>query len=168
VAGGRGCSPERGKMQAKEGVVDYLNRILTVELTVINQYVLQSEMYRGWGFERLYEKMHELSLDEMRDAQTLISHILYLEGVPNVQRMGTVRIGQTVQENLEIDLGNEREAVELLREAIQHCQAVGDFTTRGKLEASIQDEETHVDWFETQLEAIRRVGIENYLTEQLK
>lgn len=155
-------------MQAKEGVIDYLNRILTVELTVINQYVLQSEMFRNWGLERLHEKLRDLSRDEMKDAQKLIAHIIYLEGLPNVQRLGTVRVGETPLENLELSLQSEREAVELLREAIQHCANVGDFHTRGMLEASIVDEEGHVDWYETQLEAIRQVGIENYLTEQLK
>src|SRR3712207_3662629 len=103
-------------MQAKDGVVDRLNRHLTVELTAINQYFLQAEMCRNWGYERLYKKLRALSLEEMEDAEKLVARILYLDGLPNMQRLGEVRIGETVEELLRLDLQTEREAVDGLRE----------------------------------------------------
>lgn len=154
-------------MQAKPGVVDYLNRHLTVELTAINTYFLQAEMARAWGFERLYHKFRQLSMDEMKDTEELVAHILYLEGLPNMQRLNDIVVGENILECLRGDLELERSAVALLQEAIAHCQSVGDFTTRAKFEEMIQDEEEHVDWFETQLEAIAQVGLENYLAQQL-
>jgi bacterioferritin len=154
-------------MQAREGVLERLNRHLTVELTAINQYFLQSEMCRNWGFERLYQKLRSLSMEEMQDAEKLVAHVLYLEGLPNMQRLNDVRVGESVEELFRLDLQTEREAVDNLREGIAHCAGVGDFTTRAMFEEMIGEEEGHVDWFETQLEAIRRVGIERYLAEQL-
>ena len=155
-------------MQAKPGVIDRLNTILTIELTAINQYFVQAEMCRNWGYERLYEKLKHASMAEMKDTPGIISHILYLEGVPNMQRLNQVRVGETVLENLNLDLQLEIEAVEALREAITHCQGVGDYTTRKMFEDMIADEEEHVDWLENQLEAIRQIGIELYLSQQLK
>jgi bacterioferritin len=108
-----------------------------------------------------------LARGEMDDAQSLIRHILYLEGIPNMQRLNTVNVGENVLENLQVDLEGEKFAVSTLAQAIAHCAEVGDYTTRGMLEAMIRDEEEHVDWFETQLETIRQIGIENYLTEQV-
>src|SRR5262245_56452004 len=140
-------------MKAREGVVDLLNQYLTVELTAINQYFLASEMCANWGLQRLHQKFRSLSLEEMKDAQELIAHILYLEGLPNLQRLNQVRVGQDVPEALQLGLENEVAAVEFLRGAIEHCARVGDFTTRAMFESTIQDEETHVDFFETQLEA---------------
>jgi len=154
-------------MKAKPGVVDFLNRILTNELTAINQYFIHAEMCHGWGYERLYGKLRELSIEEMRDAQTLIQHVLYLEGVPNLQRLGTVRVGETVAEHLQLDARQETDAVATLTEAIAHCAQAGDFTTRNILEEMVRDEEGHVDWLETQLETIAQVGLENYLTQQI-
>jgi bacterioferritin len=154
-------------MQAKPGVVDFLNRILTNELTAINQYFMHAEMCKNWGFERLGHKLYELSISEMKDAQHMIQHILYLEGMPNLQRLGSVRVGETAHEDLQLDLQQEIDAVALLTEAIAHCAQVEDFTTRGILEEMVSDEETHVDWLETQLEIIRQIGIENYLAQQL-
>jgi bacterioferritin len=155
-------------MQAKPGVIDRLNAILTIELTAINQYFFQAEMCRNWGYERLYEKLKHASLEEMKDTPGIIAHILYLEGVPNMQRLNQVRVGETVLENLQLDLQLEVEAVEALREAITHCQSVGDYTTRKMFEGMIASEEEHVDWLENQLEAIRQIGIELYLSQQLK
>jgi bacterioferritin len=154
-------------MQAKEGVLDWLQNILTMELTAVNRYFVQAEMCQNWGYERLYERLRSISLSEMQDAQRLIRHILYLEGIPNVQRLNQVALGESVLEDLQIDLAAEKEIVNSLAEAIAHCATVSDFTTRGMLEEMIRDEETHVDWFETQLETVRQIGIDNYLTEQL-
>ncbi len=154
-------------MQAREGVLDFLNRHLTVEITAINQYFLQAEMARNWGFERIYEKFRELSMEEMKDAEVLVGHILFLEGLPNMQRLNQVQVGETIEECFTIDLATEMSAVALLTEAITHCTNVADYKTRAMLEEMIAEEEGHVDWFETQLEAIQRIGIENYLTEQL-
>ncbi len=155
-------------MKAKKGVVDFLNQILTEELTVINQYFLHAKMCANWGYERLEKKIRERSFGEMKDADKIIEHILYLEGVPNVQRLGTVRIGETVPEQLKSDLKKEQEMVTLLTEAIQHCSKVGDFTTRHLLEDMVADEDEHIDWIETQQETIKQVGLENYLSEQIK
>jgi bacterioferritin len=154
-------------MQAKEGVIDRLNGILTNELTAINQYFVHAEMCKNWGFERLYDKFREYSIEEMRDAQELIEHILYLEGLPNLQRLGTVAVGEAVQEDLQLDAQQERDAVTAYREAIAHCARVEDFTTRNKLEEMGKGEEDQLDWLETQLETIRQVGIEIYLSQQI-
>jgi bacterioferritin len=154
-------------MQAKPGIIDALNTVLTLELTAVNRYFLQAEMMANWGYHRLHEKLRQLSLSEMEDAESLIKHILYLEGVPNVQRLNQVQIGETAVENLTIDLGEEKLVVSTLADLIVHSANVQDFTTRGMFEAMIKEEEEHVDWFETQLETISQIGAENYLTEQL-
>lgn len=155
-------------MKAKEGVIDLLNRILTNELTAINQYFVHAKMSDNWGFERRAHKIRDFSIDEMKDAEKTIEHILYLEGVPNMQRLGTVKVGETVPEQLKLDLEQEQNAVKLFTEAITHCAKVGDYTTRHILEDMVKDEEQHIDWLETQLETIRQVGLENYLSEQIK
>jgi bacterioferritin len=155
-------------VKAKEGVIERLNTILTNELTGINQYFIHAEMCRNWGFERLYEKLRAFSIDEMKDAQQIIQHILYLEGVPNLQRLGTVRVGENVPEDVQLDLAQEQEAVNTYNEAIAHCAQVGDYTTRNILEELVRDEETHVDWLETQLETIEQVGLERYLAQQIR
>lgn len=154
-------------MKAKEGVVDLLNMSLTVELTAVNQYFLAAKQCGNWGFTKLHDHFRSLSIGEMKDTEELIDHILYLEGLPNLQRLNTVRVGQDVPEILQAGLELEMGAVQHLREAIEHCARVGDFTTRGMFEEMIRDEEQHVDWFETQLEAIRLVGLERYLAQQL-
>jgi bacterioferritin len=155
-------------VKAKEGVVERLNTILTNELTAINQYFIHAEMCRNWGYERLYEKLRAFSIDEMKDAQRVIEHILYLEGVPNLQRLGTVQVGENTAEHLQLDASQEQEAVVVFGEAITHCAQVGDFTTRGILEEMVRDEEEHLDWLETQAETIRQIGVENYLAQQLR
>ena len=154
-------------MKAKEGVVDRLNAVLTNELTTINQYFVHPEMCQNWGYRRLYEKLRELSIEEMHDAQHLIQHILYLEGVPNLQRLGTVRVGENAAEHLRFDVQQETDAVSTLTEAIAHCAQVGDFTTRNILEGMVREQEEHLDWLETQLETIKQVGVENYLSQQI-
>ena len=155
-------------MKAKDGVVERLNNILTIELTAINQYFVQAEMCKNWGFERIYEQFRDNSLEEMQDAQHIIRHILYLEGVPNLQRLNQIMVGESVREDLELDLQSEQGAVEALTEAIAHCASVGDFTTRSILEQMVRSEEEHVDWIETQLETINIVGIDLYLNQQIR
>lgn len=154
-------------MQAKEGVIDRLNQHLTVELTAINQYFLHAEMCANWGYGRLHEKFRALSREEMEDAQKLIVHILFLEGLPNMQRLGEIKVGERVEEMLTAGLETERSAVAGLTAAIQHCTQVGDFSTRGLFEEMVREEEGHVDWFETQFETIRQIGIERYLAQQI-
>ena len=155
-------------MEAKTGVLDRLNHILTIELTAINQYYLQSRMMGDWGYHALHKRLWDFSRAEMDDAGDLVEHILYLEGLPNVQRLNEVRIGETPLECLQLDLESENAAVEALRETIAHFHEVGDFTSRGKAEEMIRDEESHVDWLETQLSAIDDIGIERYLAEQVQ
>ncbi len=155
-------------MKAKQGVVDLLNKILTEELTVINQYFLHGKMCKNWGYDRLAHHVQARSFSEMKDAESVIDHILYLDGLPNMQRYGTVKIGETVPEQLKVDLQKEKDMVKLMSDGIVHCTKVGDFTTRHMLENMVKEEEEHIDWIETQLETIKQVGVENYLSEQIK
>jgi bacterioferritin len=155
-------------MKAKDGVLEILNKVLTADLTAINQYFLHAKMCENWGYERLYDKVRSRSIDEMKDADELIGHILYLEGVPNVQRLGTVHVGETVPEQLKADLKAEQEMLKLLADGVAHCTKVGDYTTRHMLEDMAKDVDAHIDWIETQMETIKQVGLENYLSEQIK
>ena len=154
-------------MKAKKGVVEFLNKVLTNELTAINQYFLHAEMCGNWGYDLLHNEMKKHAIDEMKHAEEIIEHVLYLDGFPNLQRLGTLKIGETVPEQLKSDLKLEHEAVKLLAEAIAHCTTVGDFTTRVKLEGIITSEEGHIDWIETQMETIKQVGVENYLSQHM-
>jgi bacterioferritin len=155
-------------MKAKEGVVDILNKVLTADLTAINQYFVHAKMCENWGYERLYHKVRQRSIDEMKDADEIIGHILYLEGVPNVQRMNSVHVGETVPEQLKLDLKAEQEMMGLLSEGVAHSTKVMDFTTRHMFEDMVKDVDAHIDWIEVQLETIKQVGLENYLAEQIK
>jgi bacterioferritin len=155
-------------MQAKAGVIDLLNRILTVDLTAVNQYFLHAKMCEHWGYERLYHTVRQRSIDEMRDVEALIEHILYLEGVPNMQRLGTVTVGETVPEQFTADLAAEHEMLALLSEGVTHCAQVEDYTTRHMLEAMVRDVDEHIDWIETQQGLIQQLGLEQYLSEQIK
>ena len=154
-------------MKAKDGVLERLNHILTIELTAINQYFVHAEMANNWGFRRIGGKFRVNSLGEMQDAQHIIRHILYLEGVPNLQRLNQIMVGESVREDLDLNLEAERAAVEALAEAIAHCASVGDYATRGILEGMIREEEEHIDWLETQLETINQIGLELYLNQQI-
>lgn len=154
-------------MKAKDGVVERLNRLLTIELTAINQYFIHAEMANNWGFRRVGAKFRENSLSEMEDAQHMIRHILYLEGVPNLQRLNQVMVGESVLEDLNLNLEGERAAVDVLSEAITHCASVGDYTTRSILEGMVREEEEHIDWLETQIETINQIGLELYLNQQI-
>ena len=155
-------------MKAKEGVVNLLNKILTADLTAINQYFVHGKMCENWGYERLYHKVRERSIDEMKDAEEVIEHILYLEGVPNMQRLGTVQVGETVPEQFKLDLKAEHDMLKLYTEAGTHCAKMGDYTTRHMLEDMQKDTDVHIDWIETQQELIEQVGVERYLSEQIK
>ncbi|MGH7164120.1 MAG: bacterioferritin [Nitrospiraceae bacterium] len=155
-------------MKAKEGVIDLLNKVLTADLTAINQYFVHAKMCDNWGYERLHHKVRQRSLDEMKDAEELIEHILYLEGVPNMQRLGTVTVGETVPEQLRVDLKAEQDMLKILSDGVAHCTKVGDYTTRHMLEDMVKDVDAHIDWIETQLETLKQVGLENYLSEQIK
>ena len=155
-------------MEAKPGVVDFLNKALTTELTAINQYFVQSEMCRNWGYDRLADKLRATSMEEMEDTQELIKRVLFLDGIPNMQRLNQVQVGENVVEHLQLDLELELAAAADLREGIAHCTQVGDFNTRAMFEEMLKGEEEHVDYFETQLETIRQIGVENWLAQHLK
>jgi len=155
-------------VQAKPGVIDRLNTILTIELTAINQYFVQSEMCRNWGYDRLAEKFRHSSMEEMKDTPGIIAHILYLEGIPNMQRYLKVNVGQTVAEQLTLDLQVEHASIRTLNAGIELCRSVADNTSRELLERILESEEHHTDWLETQLELIRQVGEQNYLAQQIK
>lgn len=149
-------------MKGDAKVIEYLNRALTNELTAINQYFLHARMFENWGFEKLNEKEYHESIDEMKHADALIKRILFLDGLPNLQDLGKILIGENTREVLECDLKLEMDAVPLLREAIAHCEKVADYVSRELFEDILESEEEHIDWLETQLELIGKVGLENY------
>lgn len=148
-------------------VIDNLNRVLKNELTAINQYFLHSRMYRDWGLGRLAEHEYQESVDEMKHADRLIERILFLDGLPNLQELGRLRIGENVAEMLRCDLELEMAAMPLLRECIAHAEQAADFVSRELFEDILTSEEEHVDWLETQLELIDKVGSENYIQSQM-
>ncbi len=155
-------------MKGNAGVIDALNDILTAELTGINQYFVHARMCENWGYKRLWERLRAESIDEMKHADELITRILYLEGVPNVQRLSKIRIGETVGEQLKSDLVVEKDAVDRLNTAIELCRAQGDHGTRALLEKMLTSEEDHLNWIEEQLELISQVGEGNYLAQQIR
>ncbi len=154
-------------MRGNEAVLEFLNEVLTAELTAINQYFIDSKMLADWGYKRLADHVRADSIDEMGDAERLIDRILYLDGVPNLQRLGSVRVGETVLEKLTLALQVETEAIERLNRGIALCTEVGDHGSREVAEGILAGEEEHADWLETQLELIRQVGEANYLTQQI-
>lgn len=154
-------------MQGDKKVIEYLNKALENELTAINQYFLHARMYKNWGYQKLNEKSYHESIDEMKHADKLIERILFLEGLPNLQSLGKLLIGENPQEMLECDLKLEKLAVPLLREAIAYCESVADYITRELFEHILESEEGHIDWLETQLGLIEQIGIQNYLQSQM-
>ena len=144
-------------------IVAHLNAVLKNELTAINQYFLHAKMFHDWGMEELGEKEKKASIDEMGHADSLIERILFLEGLPNLQDLGALKIGEDVEEMLRCDLALEMVAMPRLREAIADSEAVSDYVSRELFESILESEEEHVDWLETQLELIGRTGIQNYV-----
>jgi bacterioferritin len=155
-------------MKGHDQVVGLLNDVLTAELTAINQYFIHGRMCENWGYKRLWKKLREESIGEMRHADQLIERILYLDGIPNVQRFGKVSVGQTVPEQLRLDLELERAAVATLNAGIELCRGVGDNGSRELLEGILHGEEEHIDWIEEQMELIRQVGEAHYLSQQIR
>ena len=149
-------------MQADTTVIKHLNQALGNELIAINQYFLHSRMYQDWGLHKLAEKEYEESIDEMKHADELTQRILFLEGLPNLQNLGKLLIGENTREMLECDLKLEQKACPDLKEGIAHCESVGDYVSRDLLSSILDSEEEHIDWLETQLSLIDRVGLENY------
>jgi bacterioferritin len=150
-------------MKADSKVLEFLNTILTNELTAINQYFLHARMLDNWGVTRLGKHEYDESIEEMRHADWLIKRILFLEGLPNVQRLNPVLIGQTPEEVLRCDMKQEAKALVDLRDAIVHCEAVRDFVTRDLLSKILDNEEEHVDFMETQFDLMGRIGMENWI-----
>jgi len=155
-------------MKGDPKVIEILNEVLTAELTAINQYFVHAEMCENWGYERLKSSIRKESIDEMKHAEALIERILFLEGVPNVQRLGKINIGEAVPEILKADYALELEALPRLNAGIETCREVGDNNSRHLLEEILEDEEEHVDWLEAQLSLLEQVGVQNYLAEQIK
>ena len=155
-------------MKGDPAVVDHLNKILTNELTAINQYFLHSRMLRNWGFQQLEEVEYKESVDEMKDADHLVNRILFLEGLPNLQQLHRLRIGENVQELLRCDLELEMVSRVDLLEAIAACERAKDFASREMLTEILEGEEKHIDWIETQVALIEKVGLENYLQRQIE
>ena len=154
-------------MKGDTKVIEYLNRVLKNELTAINQYFLHARMYKNWGLKQLDEHEFKESVDEMKHADMLIDRILFLEGLPNLQDIGKLKIGEHTREILECDLKLELEAIPDLREANEYCETAKDYASRELFEDILESEEEHVDWLETQLELIEKVGSENYLQSKM-
>lgn len=154
-------------MKGDKQVIQHLNKILANELIAINQYFLHARMYEDWGLEKLGKHEYKESIDEMKHADKLVKRILFLEGLPNLQELGKLLIGENTKEMLECDLALENKAIPDLRAAIAYCETVSDYASRELLEDILESEEEHVDWLETQLGLIEKIGLENYLQSQM-
>ncbi len=155
-------------MRGSDTIIELLNEVLTAELTAINQYFVDAKMCENWGYQRLAEHMRADSIDEMKDAEAIIDRILYLDGVPNLQRLGTVRVGESVPEKLALALAVEAEAIDRLQRGVAVCVAEADNGSRQLLESILQGEEDHADWIETQLKLVEELGVSLYLTQQMR
>jgi bacterioferritin len=155
-------------MKGSADVIRLLNDVLTAELTAINQYFIHARMCENWGYQRLWKMVRAESIGEMKHADELIVRILYLEGVPNLQRLGKVNVGQTVPEQLRLDLDVEKAAIQMLNDGIELCRTQGDNGSRDLLERILHAEEEHANWLEAQLTLIVQVGEANYLAQQVK
>ncbi|WP_028239951.1 bacterioferritin [Stutzerimonas azotifigens] len=154
-------------MKGDKLVIQHLNKILGNELVAINQYFLHARMYEDWGLNKLGKHEYDESIDEMKHADKLIKRILFLEGLPNLQELGKLLIGENTREMLECDLTLEQKGIPDLKAAIAYCESVGDYGSRELLEDILESEEDHIDWLETQLGLIDKVGLENYLQSQM-
>lgn len=154
-------------MKGDSTVIEHLNRVLKNELTAINQYFLHSRMFKDWGFDKLGDHEHDESVDEMKHADAIIERILFLEGLPNLQDLGKLRIGENVNEMLQCDLDLELDALPDLRAAIAYCESHKDYVSRDLFNKILRSEENHVDFLETQLELVDKLGLENYSQLQI-
>ena len=153
-------------MKGDAKVVEFLNRVLTNELTAINQYFVHARMFRHWGLTKLDEYEYHESVDEMKHADKLINRILFLEGLPNLQQLNKLLVGEDAPEALKCDLQLELQAIPVLREAIAYCESCADYISRELFEDILEGEEEHVDWLETQLSLIDKMGLQNFLQSQ--
>ena len=155
-------------MKGDRKIIDILNDVLTAELTAINQYFLHAEMCENWGYARLFQEVRKHSIGEMKHAEEVIERILFLEGLPNVQRVGKINIGENVPEMFRVDLALEMDAIKRLNAGIDACREADDNNSRHLLEHILEDEEAHIDWIEAQIALLDQVGAQNYLAQQIR
>jgi bacterioferritin len=172
ISANRAALPVPGReeetVKGDPAITDLLNEVLTNELTAVNQYFLHARICENWGYERLYRRFREESIGEMKDADEVIERVLYLEGLPNLQRLGKVNVGENVPEMLRLDLDLEKNAIALLNRGIEQCRAAGDNGSAEMLEEILEGEEEHANWIEAQLTLVEQVGAAAYLAEQIK
>lgn len=155
-------------MKGDAKVIEFLNKVLYNELTAINQYFLHYRMFKNWGYQELAEHEYKESIEEMKHADHLIERILFLEGLPNLQHLGKLRIGENVLECIQGDLDLELAATKDLRAAIGHCEGIADYVSRDLFKTILHDEEEHIDWLETQLSLVKDIGAERYLQSKME